>query len=315
MSERGIMRKRRIHAEEAYYIKLGKGGDWASGCLRSRTLRLGYNEATHEACHRGDWAEAHRVMLEVRGGNQGPATSDVRQIRTFYESGPDVLWITFHGDRLYWCFSKRKITLAANGTRTRPVIGRWRCGDLEGKPLNTARLSGALLRLQRFQGTICSVRERDYLLRRINAEIAPEVDRAAEAARQLEAHVEALVRLLCWEDFELLVDLIFRGAGCRRVSVLGKSQKAIDLDLRNPLTDERFLVQVKSKSDLHGFRAFQEQVASFGEFDRAYFVVHTPAPNLNQAPLESDVEIWRLKDIAKRVVAYGLTDWLIDKAA
>jgi hypothetical protein len=60
----------------------------------------------------------------------------------------------------------------------------------------------------------------------------------------------ALMKLLGWRDFELLVDLVFTSSGWRRVGIVGKTQKTLDLDLILPSTGERAFVQVKSTTTL-----------------------------------------------------------------
>jgi hypothetical protein len=62
-----------------------------------------------------------------------------------------------------------------------------------------------------------------------------------------------LMDLLTWQDFEMLVDLVFANSGWRRVGQVGKSQKSVDIELMLPTTGERASVQIKSaatKQDL-----------------------------------------------------------------
>src|SRR5205814_988628 len=129
--------------------------------------------------------------------------------------------------------------------KIRSVVDRWRCVDLRDQPLLMSSLSGKLLSMQGYRGTICQVRERDYLLARLNAEDRPDVARAKDALIRLHADIEAVIRSLTWRDFEILIDLIFRQAGWNRVSAVGSTIKSIDLDLISPITAERYGVQVK----------------------------------------------------------------------
>ncbi|MBI1213642.1 MAG: hypothetical protein GC190_19460, partial [Alphaproteobacteria bacterium] len=46
---------------------------------------------------------------------------------------------------------------------------------------------------------------------------SPELENADEAERAMIAAIIGLMRLLTWQDFELLVDLVFSASGWRRV--------------------------------------------------------------------------------------------------
>lgn len=245
----------------------------------------------------------------------GAATRDKNQVQTFYEADESTLWVTFFGDRLYWCFSKPGIVQLSDKSKTRPVIGKWSSIDLSGKPLQKSQLSGALLRMQGFRGTICKVKELKYLIEKINGVVQPDVEETLRVKVEFEKKIENLVRKLTWKDFELLIDLIFRQAGWQRTATLGKTEKTIDLDLYSPISEERFLVQVKSSANLAKLKDFQNHVSEFQDYSRAYFIVHTPTNDLAQAKRMEDVEVWLLDDIARRVVMYGLADWVVNKVS
>lgn len=306
-----------IQPSQALYIKLGQAGAWESDCItRDQTLRLDYREAPHDLCLRGKWDEVREKYKALRK-DIGAATRDSKQIRLFYESDETVLWITFFGDRLYWCFSKPEITVLEDKSKTRPVIGQWRSTDIKENPLQKNQLSGRLLSTEGFRGTICSVKEFDYVVQRINGKPLKEIAKTKEALSALQQKIETLIRGLHWKDFEILIDLIFRQAGWQRISVLGGTEKTIDLDLLSPITLERYAVQIKSKSSLAEFEHYQRRFADMQGYARIYFVVHTPSSDLTQTVGESsrDIELLLPNRIAKLAVQYGLTDWIIDKAS
>lgn len=90
---------------------------------------------------------------------------------------------------------------------------------------------------------------------------------AIEHLRNLERTVADLIRLLVPHDFELLVDLIFTASGWRRIGVVGKTQKTIDIALELPSTGERAFVQVKSKtkqSELDQYLLLFEEMDDYG---------------------------------------------------
>lgn len=304
-----------INPKLAYYIKLGRGGNRERECIEeTQTLWLGYQEIPDELCRQGKWNEVQKILEGIRN-DTGAATRDRNQVRAFYEADESVLWVTFFGDLLYWCFSSPEITLLPDKTKTRPVIGHWSSTDILDNPLQKTQLSGPLLRMQGFRGTICKVKELKYLVQKINGIVQPEVEDALQAKAEFEEKIGTLIRKLHWKDFELLIDLIFRQAGWQRMGVLGKTEKTIDLDLRYPITEERFLVQVKSSASLHQLLNFRERLLEYQDYDRVYFIVHTPSNDLIQAQDIDDIEVWLLKDIAHRVVLYGLADWVIAKVS
>jgi len=304
-----------INPKNVYYIKLGRSGEWEKDCLEvSQTIKIGYREVPDKLCRQGKWGEVQKIMQGIRD-DVGTATRDKNQVRVFYESDEQALWITFWGDRLYWCFSKPDITILPDKSKSRPVIGKWSSSDILGKTLQKTQLSGALLRVQGFRGTICKVKELKYLIEKINGVVHPEIENALLAKAEFEGKIESLIRELTWKDFELLADLLFRQAGWQRMGTLGKTQKTIDLDLYSPITDERILVQVKSSANLSKLQNFREGISDFQDYDRAYFLVHTPSNDLIQSKIQDGIEVWLPNDIARRVVMFGLAEWVISKVS
>jgi len=212
----------RVEAHEAYFIKLGRGGEWEGKCLCDGTFRLGYHETPHELCVSGDWHGVQRFWMERRG-NAGTAKRDMQQIRIFYEAGAETIFITFYGGLMYWCRPGGPVQQLEDGSKLRVTKDGWKSTSVAGVPLTADRLSGNLLKVQMFRGTICQVKASEYLLRKLNDELLPEVE-AAEAAER--AHVQAIVglmRLMTWQDFEMLVDLVFSTSGWRRLGVVGRT--------------------------------------------------------------------------------------------
>jgi len=304
-----------INPTNVYYIKLGRSGKWEKDCLEvSQTVRIGYREVPDDLCRKGLWGEVQKIQRGFRK-SVGAATRDTNQIRDFYESDEEVLWITFWGGRLYWCFSKPDITTLPDNSKSRPVIGSWSSSDISGKPLKKTQLSGALLSVEGFRGTICRVKQTHYLVEKINGVIHPEIENTNFAKAEFVGKIEELIRKLTWQDFELLTDLLFNQAGWQRMGTLGKTQKTIDLDLYSPISDEQILVQVKSSANLSDFRKFREDLGNFQDYKRAYFLVHTPSNDLKQSKSQELTDLWLLNDIARRVVMFGLAEWVINKVS
>jgi len=304
-----------IRARSAYFIKLGRKGEWEEQCiLHENTIKLGFNNPLHSVCLAGRWNEVYEYWIS-QGKPKGKATEITNQIRTFYESDEETLWITFFRRRMYWCFAEKEITELADGRRIRKVKGLWQYNDIEGFPLTIENLSGKLTKVQGFQGTICSIEAFDYLVRRINHQKLPEVVKAEGTLADLLKDIEPLIQNLTWKDFELLVDLIFTQAGWQRISTVGKQEKAIDLDLMSPVTGRRAFVQIKSKSNMAILEDYIKQYKNMREFNEMYFVVHTTDNSFSEWQDTPDMKLWDVTKLSKLVVDSGLTNWLIKKSS
>ena len=175
-----------INPSDVYYIKLGRGGKWEHESIKeNQILKFGYSKISHELCLRGEWDE-------------------IRE---------DVIWITFHANLLWWCFSKPEITTIERDKKIRPVIDKWRCTDINDYELRTDRLRGSLVSIQAFRGTICSVKDAEYVINKINGKTPDYVEKAHKTLRKLSNRLEEVIKHLDWKDFEILIDLIFRQAG------------------------------------------------------------------------------------------------------
>ncbi len=305
-----------VTAKAALFIKLGQGGEWESGCIRDGTLRLGYHEIPHDLCASSQWAKARNAF--PKGSDQGAVTRHINQVRQFYEEPETTLWITFHADRMWWAFSKPGIRQLRDRSKIRKVIDKWRDTDISGMPLIKGRLSGKLLAVQSYQGTICSVAEREYLLHKINGTSEPHVAQAEMALEVLIAALVPIIKGLHPKDLEILTDLIFRQAGWQRTGVAGEVEKDIDLALQSPITEERIGVQVKSKASLSVYRGYQAKFADMRGFSRFYFVTHSADKSLQTALKDASDKsfvFWGPEQLAQQAARNGLAAWLIDKAS
>jgi hypothetical protein len=305
----------KIKPEDARYIKLGSEGRFEESCIeQTQTIRLDYRTVAHDWCLQGDWDAVRRWWIEEELSEPGAATRHTNQIRDFYEAGEDMLWATFYKNRLWWCFAQTGVHLLPDGTKERHTINGWHDQDIDGKPLDVARLSGQLLSMQGFRGTICRVKLFDYLVRKINDEASPQEQAALDARQALATTLIAIIRNLPWQEFELLIDLIFRQAGWQRLSKVGGEQKTLDLDLWSPIANERYLIQIKSKATRQEFERFKGKTGEMEGYGRCYFIVHSPQGGLEEAAETELHKLWLPEKIADLVVQHGLTDWVIAKA-
>jgi hypothetical protein len=174
------------------------------------------------------------------------------------------------------------------------------------------KLSGNLLRMQGFRGTICDVKAFDYLKRKLNGKLSVEVEEAAKAENQMVEKIVPLMRLLTWQDFELLVDLVFSNSGWRRVSQLGKTQKTVDFELILPTTNDRAFVQIKSSASKKDVAHYVSSLKDSVIYDRMFFVWHTG--DVGDVD-EQSVDLIGPDQLARMVFDAGLASWLRDKVS
>lgn len=301
-----------VAASHLYYIKLGRGGDWEAESLRDGVLRFGYREAPHDLCARGDWQGVWEAMKAIRG-DAGAATRDVNQIRAYYEADEHSIFVTFVGGLLYWCRPTGPVELLDDRSHRRQTSEEWRNTSVNGTLLSADRLSGRLQKVQMFRGTICDVRAGDYLLRKLRDQLSPEVAAAEEAERALMTAIVDLMRLLTWQDFELLVDLIFSTSGWRRVSQVGRTQKTVDLELILPSTAERAFVQVKSQATSAALNDYVARLAEADAYNRMFFVWHTGDIPEESSP--TGVILLGPLELSRMVLDAGLSSWLREKVS
>ncbi len=305
-----------IDPKRIRFIKLGEGGEWEQSCIQENTIRLGYDSPHHQDSLTGNWDEVRKYWLGVRAGNEGAATRDINQIRDFYELDESDVWITFYKKKLYWCRADRDVIELDDGSRIRNVIGNWLATDIHGQPLRIENIDGRVTKVQGFRGTICSIDLQDYLIRKINAQTIDEVENAKASLAKLRSDVEGLIKGLWWHDFELLIDLVFSKAGWQRFSVLGKTEKDIDLDVYSPSTEKRAFVQIKSTTTRAEVEAYIRTFHEYEQFDEMYFLYHTCNSDLSEIETQySNIHLWGLARISALVVNAGLVEWLINKRA
>jgi len=304
-----------ITTKDVRFIKLGEKGRWEKECIEGPKpcIRLGFNTGHHAQSLAGSWQVLTDYWRNVERKTPGKTTEFLNQVKAFYTLGESTLWITFYKRSLYWCRACSTVTELKDGSRVRRAIGAWSSSDLNGRELQVDNLSGALTKVQGFRGTICKVEAADYLIRKVNGEIQPEVGRAEQALNELECALVPLIRRLGWKDFELLTDLVFTQAGWQRIGSLGKTEKSIDLDLLSPVTGKRAFVQVKSQANLETFLQYREKFEGMDQYDEMYFVVHSPAADLAAHVEDSAIVLLTVERLAKLVVSAGLTRWMLRK--
>lgn len=304
----------KINPSSIRYIKLGTGNRLARECIEQGIIRLGFDGVPHDLCMTADWDGVHQTLRRL-GKAQGAATNQAQQIQDFYILDADTLWITFWEGKLWWTFAEAGVLPydSHEYRRHRRTRSPWRCTDVNGETLALRNFSTKLTQTAGFRGTLCNVRERDYLLRRINGEEEPRVLEALALQSQLIDMAERLIADLHWRDFEVLVDRIFADSGWRRVGVLGETQADVDLIVEQTATGERAFVQVKSQATPAVFHDYVDRFREYGDCSRMFFICHSPKGRLHEQACPPDVEMWLANIIARKAIRAGQYDWLVQR--
>jgi hypothetical protein len=306
---------RPIAPKHIRYIKLGPRGAWEKRGITRGEIYFGRGVDHEHLLVKGDWDGLIRFFRK-KGLLPAVASCFAREARDFETLGPDCLWVMFAMGFLWWGFAAPKVIPLggdgrAHGTRMRHIIGGWRNKDIHGRPLAQEGLSTKLTQVAACRHTMCGVKEREYLLRRINGQEEPLVARAAIVRNAMIEVASDAIASLHWADFESLVDLIFARTGWQRVSRLGGHQKDIDLELEQPTTEERAFVQIKSQASQSDLDAYMAKFGR-GTWGRMFFVCHTPQGQL-KSKARSDVHVWTRETLASAAVRAGLYDWVVQK--
>ncbi|MHC4616925.1 MAG: hypothetical protein ACYTEQ_04135 [Planctomycetota bacterium] len=299
--------------KNAYYIKLGKKGEWEKSSIEGNLVRIGWASQSIEDINRGNW-EAVEKQLEAEIQDPGARTRDLNALKLIAESTSEDVWVTFYASHLWWCRLGEKWFYEDEVSKYREVQGQWRNHDIYGNPLIANQISGRLARVQGFRGTICSVRAADDLRRLLNNQPSQAFQDVVTAKKALIGGVEKGLKLLHWRDFETLVDLVFRSAGWRRISYVGKAMRYVDIELEEPITRELYQVQVKSTATPAEFVQYAQAFPQ-DSFRKLYFVVHTPQGNWSsrKSTAYECVELILPERLARMIVESGLTDWVLQK--
>jgi hypothetical protein len=306
-----------INFTAAFYIKLGRGGEWEPDSIKNDKLRLGWRQQSVEDINAGRW---ELIEKQLRAKDQGKrvaaTTSDLNALKILTRSGPDDVWITFHQSKLWWTRLAPGPVQQDEISKFRLTTQPWSDQAADGRLLVVNRLPGKISQIQGFRATVCRVKYSDLLRRTLNGTQSPLAIAITDHRKSLAQHLTRAIKELHWKDFETLVDLVFRAAGWVRVSILGQHEKAYDLLLREPITGDRYVVQIKSRAGLTDLR---DTVAKFSadDFRRIFFVVHSPDDDLvaGAGILPGHVEIVSPQRLGELAMDAGLAGWLEDKVS
>jgi hypothetical protein len=303
----------KVTASRALFIKLGAKGAWEEQCISNRIMRVGYRQISHSLCKTGRWDDVKKRYVK-KGEQQKEATRFANELKSFYTAGRETIWITFYNRKLWWAFADGPVTLDKDKYKYRRMIDDWCSTDVDSVDLDFTKISSRLTKVIGYRGTICKVSELKYLLAKLNGEVLPEVKEAKSAREEFLRTIVPLIRNLTWRDFELLVDLVFTSGGWRRLSVLGKTEKDIDLDMVQPVSQERIMVQVKSMASSAVAREVIRSATALTQYRRVFLVTHSFDGAFDDNVLDR-VEIVDTTRLAPLVLDAGLIDWLLEKSS
>lgn len=298
----------------AHYIKLGQGGKWAEDSIQNDRLRFGWDGQSVDDINNKRWEKLGQEILAKNKNKKGPASADLNALRRIAEAGPDEVWITFHQAKLWWTRIIGEESIQDSTSKYRLTLP-WSDKSLTGRLLVVNELPGKIAQTQAYRATACGVQHVELLRRIINSTRSPLANDIRRKQTELANSLSHAIRELHWKDFETLVDLVFRHAGWIRVSVLGQQAKGYDMELREPITNDRYVVQVKSVA---GLDELEQTIAEFDREDyrKVFFVVHSPDPDLATAlELSERIELVPPERLGELALDAGLADWLEDKVA
>ncbi|MFA4851287.1 MAG: hypothetical protein WC868_00220 [Bacteroidales bacterium] len=297
------------------YIKLGEGSDWADECIEKGIIRIGFSDIPKALFLTENLDNIWCKYTELGFANRA---ADIfwTQLNSFFHSDKNTVWITFHQQKMWWCKTKPDYVIDKDNNKYKQVIGNWSDKDINGKILWEDNLSGALLKTKFYPSTLCVPDAEEYAWNKIFCLQSKEALQFEKDLAAFRKSTVLLIQKLTWQDFEVLIDLIFRNAGFQRLGVLGRTLKTIDLSLLHPLSNEKIFVQIKSASSLNTYKSWKAEVeVKNDDFIKYYFTVHSPKSDIEnyEEPEPDKFILWREKEISEMVIRFGLIDWLIQK--
>ena len=301
-----------IEFENVYYIKLGSKGQWEESSINEGKIRIGWIKQSIDDINEKKWDKI-KQELKQEIHHKGVITRDLNALKKIVLSTPDDIWITFYSSYLWWCKVDNEGVKEDEISKFRTLSKKWSSVDSDLKPLIISNISGKLSKIQGFRGTVCTVKENEYLKRLINNKPSKEFIAINNKKKSLTEAVANVVKLLHWSDFETLIDILFTRSGWQRISSVGKTQKFIDMEYIEPITGKIYQVQVKSSSDLIEYNNYAYKFNN-SRYERLYYVVHSPDKSLlNYRHSHDYVELLLSNRISEMVIDQGAISWLMKK--
>jgi hypothetical protein len=312
----------KVDFKNAYYIKLGKGADWANDCFKNGIIRIGWDYVPNIVdLNNRNWDSVRLLVKKYfdDNGKKNGATQDFNALKLFCEATEDDIFITFHKGKLYWCTPANSLIEKDNISKFRQTKISWSCNtfDEPSTIIHSNDISGEVSKMQAFQGTYCqfNTKQLEIIKRIINHIPNPLVADILEKREEICMQIEILIKDMYPKDCEILADLIFQRNGWQRVSELGGNMEFADMVYLDPITNDRYAVQVKSGANLLVLNNYEEALEN-REYRKLFFVVFNPEINLKNRPDKHEkTEILLGNKLAKMIFDLGLLKWLLAKSS
>jgi hypothetical protein len=307
------------------YVKNGEHGKWWPVAKANGQIHAGWPNIPHRLLMSPDYEaiKQHEIDDYTKLGKpKGPAVADANALWRLLHEPSQHVWITFEEGRMWWCTVRDGAVINPTGRDEHSgnfwlvCDRRWSDESLvHRRKLANSMLPGTVSAAAGFRASVAKPKAWETILRIIRDEQDDDAIKAANARASYVTAIENMVKRLHWKDFELLIDLVFARTGWTRISVLGATQKGIDMEVRNLAADEIAFVQVKSSADQAALDDYIEQFkAQSDRYARMIFAVHTPH-GLTPPTDDLRVQVWTGERIARLVVGLGLGEWVESRLA
>lgn len=307
----------RIDFNNAFYLKLGRKGMWESELENGNKARIGWSNISIDDLIKNNWEKIHEEIkfdFAERGKKTG-VTQDYNALKLFCEAKENDVLITFFDGLLYWSILSSGSIKEDGTSKYRNLKHNWRNTDIDNNLLRINSISGKITKTQGYRATLCKIEEKEALSRIINGEVSPLVKEINQKEIEIQNLLTKAFGELYWKDCEILTDLIFNQSGWQRISTVGKSMKFMDIELENPITKERYQVQVKANATIKDFKNYAENFSD-KNYSKLFFVSFNNDISLERDTVEyENVIILKGNELAKLIISLGLTRWVVDRIA
>lgn len=305
----------KLDFKRAYYLKLGESGAYETELNDGIKARIGWKNIDIADIITNNW---NRIFSDIKKDFQDRSkntgwTNDYNALKTFCEITENDVVITFANSKLYWCKLSNEPIQKDNISKFRNTQLKWSSQNIFGKELYINEISGKITKTIGFKATLCNIDEIETLKRIINGERNPIVIEIENKKNEIIHLLLEALSNLHWKDFEILTDLIFRQSGWQRISMLGESMKYADLELEDPITKDKYQVQVKASA---GINEFEEYAKNFinSNFRKLFFVVFQPKNELiNYKHNYENIQILTGIELCKMIIDLGLMNWVLNR--
>ncbi len=147
----------------AFYIKLGRGGEWEADSIETGRLRLGWPHQSVEDINARRWEVIEeQLRAKDEGKRVAATTSDLNALKILTDSCTEDLWITFHQSKLWWTRLAPGPVKQDKISKFRLTAQPWSDQAADGRLLvtNTLPLDAAVARCPRIRPLSISARRR-----------------------------------------------------------------------------------------------------------------------------------------------------------